>query len=154
MWAWVETIMLDHYCQKSESGLKIFFFLHLPKVRFLSVCVCVCLLITTPLISKVYNHALFAPLPRSCDQKKTLMKRCVCVSMHIKVVFYLCPSLTLARSVAPAPPWTLGFKEENPGGADNLSSAVRGMGQRSWAAVAQLTWQIDSGCSGTGWYTV
>lgn len=56
------------------------FFLHLPPLGELcctEVGLCVPLLVTTPLISRVNNHALFAPLPWPCDQKHWCEGICV-----------------------------------------------------------------------------
>lgn len=112
---------------------------HLPRVRFLAcvcseVSLCVPLLVTTPLISRANNHALFAPLPWSCDQK-TLMRACLCLSGWHTAYVHL--YFRFPTSSAPSPRcgscavWTFNFKNEK-ADVDNLSPAVQFLGQRSW----------------------
>lgn len=66
---------------------------------------CVPLVVTTPLISRVNNHALFAPLPRSHDRKLWWLSVSVCVWLKGLIFCFAPPHLSL-RSQAPSPPYS------------------------------------------------
>lgn len=70
-----------------------------------------------------------------------------CCFMHIF------PSGSIPWGVAPRTVCRGNFKNQNPN-IDNLSPLCSVLGSKVTTAVPQLTWQNDSRCSGTRWYTV